>query len=181
MIVTENRELCFEDLVNKHQEMMYYAAFQVLKDRQLAEDCVQEAWIKVHRCSIDQNKIDKLAAWLRTITSRTAIDLLRKEKRTKMVLLDDEINIEELKICSVEHIEEEMAIIGTLEEIKKCIHHSSEKLQAVFYLKVVKGYCDSEISTILNISESAVKTRLFRARKMIKQHYQHLNEIKPGA
>ncbi|MFC4404766.1 RNA polymerase sigma factor [Gracilibacillus xinjiangensis] len=181
MIVAENKELCFTDLVDKYQEMMFYTALHVLKDRQLAEDAVQEAWIKVYRFSIDRTNIDKLAAWLRTITSRTAIDMLRKERRSKMFLLDEEINIEELKIFSVEHINEEIAIKGTLEEIKKCFDHSSEKLQIVFYLKVVKGYQDSEISTMLNISESAVKTRLFRARKLIKKQYQLIDDIKPGA
>ncbi|SER98698.1 RNA polymerase sigma-70 factor, ECF subfamily [Gracilibacillus ureilyticus] len=181
MIGVENREICFADLVNKYQEMMFYTALQILKDCQLAEDAVQEAWIKVFRFSVDQSKIDKISAWLRTVTSRTAIDMLRKENRSKMILLEEDINIEELKICSVEHVNEEMAIKGTFEEIKKCMDHSSDKLKSVFYLKVVKGYQDTEISSILKISESAVKTRLFRARKLIKQHYKVYNDIKPGA
>ncbi len=121
------------------------------------------------RFQIKLEKIDQLGAWLRTIISRTAIDLLRKEKRSRSVLLDEETTLENTTLCATEHIEKSLDIQCTMEEISECLCKASKKIQAVFHMKFIKGFQDAEIAEVLGITQSAVKTRLFRARQLIKK------------
>ncbi|WP_058306924.1 RNA polymerase sigma factor [Gracilibacillus massiliensis] len=171
----------YERLVDQYQSMMFYAALKIVKDRQLAEDVVQESWIKIFQ-HLNETKIDKIGAWLRTITSRTAIDVLRKEKRSKSFMFDDPSLLEEISICSTNEVEEKMNWTSTIEDLEQYIE-KNDKLKSVFDLKFKHELDDHEIARILNITHSAVKTRIFRARTLIKQSYNQndVGLLKPGA
>ncbi|MGN8645212.1 RNA polymerase sigma factor [Gracilibacillus sp. HCP3S3_G5_1] len=171
----------YQALVKQYQSMMHYTALKVVKDQQIAEDVVQESWIKVMKQQVDIEKIDKLGAWLRTVTSRTAIDILRKEKRRQTCLLESPYLIEELAICSSNEVDDQINWKTTLDELEQCIN-KSKKLKHVFQLKFKMELDDDQIAKTLKISRSTVKTRIFRTRQLLKRHYQ-LNEniLKPGA
>ncbi|SHM90025.1 RNA polymerase sigma factor [Gracilibacillus kekensis] len=171
----------YERLVDQYQSMMFYVAIKIVKDRQLAEDVVQESWIKIFQ-HLNDNKIEKIGAWLRTITSRTAIDLLRKEKRSKSFMFDDPSLLEEINICATNDVDEHINWTCTVEDLEQYIV-KNDKLKSVFDLKFKQELDDHEIAKILNITHSAVKTRIFRARKLIKENYNQndVGLLKPGA
>ncbi|MGP4040500.1 RNA polymerase sigma factor [Gracilibacillus sp. D59] len=172
----------YQSLVDQYQSMMYYTALKIVKDQQLAEDVVQESWIKIMKQQVDMETIDKLGAWLRTVSSRTAIDLLRKEKRRHVCLFDNPYMMEELAICSTNEVDEQLNWNSTMDELEQCIN-KSKKLKSVFQLKFKLELDDDQIAKTLNISHSAVKTRIFRARQLLKKHYQVKDDylLKPGA
>ncbi|QGH34322.1 sigma-70 family RNA polymerase sigma factor [Gracilibacillus salitolerans] len=172
----------YQSLVEQYQSMMHYTALKIVKDQQIAEDIVQETWIKVMKHQVDMETIDKLGAWLRTVTSRTAIDILRKEKRSHTCLLDNPYLLEELVICSSNEVDDQINWKSTLDELEQCIN-KSKKLKHVFQLKFKLELDDDQIAKTLNISHSAVKTRIFRARQLLKKHYQINDDymLKPGA
>lgn len=171
----------FTDIVEKYQDMLLGTAISILKDYQLAEDCVQETWIKVHRVLANNQQIDKIKSWLRTIASRTAIDLLRKKNQSRLLFMDESCEIEQLAICSNVSVEEYVNYFSTLEDLQEHMSNSSEKLKKVFDLKFIKDYSDSEIAKILNISPQAVKTRVFRTRKLLQTYSNTEASILPGA
>ncbi|ENH97167.1 RNA polymerase ECF-type sigma factor [Gracilibacillus halophilus YIM-C55.5] len=168
--VLEKQCLTIDDMVHKYQDMMYRTAVKILRDPQLAEDALQEAWVKVYRSNVAVYQIEKLPAWLRTITSRVAIDLLRKEQRTKMCLLDENFNLEEWRIYSRDDTDQMVNWHDTIHEVNQCLNRSY-KLKKIFCLKFYQGLSDQEIAALLNISYSAVKTRVHRARQMVKKYY----------
>ncbi|WP_163536631.1 RNA polymerase sigma factor [Gracilibacillus sp. YIM 98692] len=186
--VMERKEssICLEDIFLKYKDMMYYKAKDILHDPQLAEDAVQEAFIKMYRRGIQVENLNKIPAWLKTVITRTAIDMLRKEQRSHAILLQEDIYLEELMICSAYSVDEKVDYQATVKEITGCIGKCSSKIKQVFYLKFVKGYKVHEIAEALHISHAAVKTRLFRARQILKQQYQinvekKSEQVKPGA
>lgn len=160
----------FERMVGKFQSMMHYTAFKVVKDKQIAEDVVQEVWIKVINQGKNLPQIEKLGAWLKTITVRTAIDQLRKEKRSHMNLFQEANWMEELNVCAGNSVEDSLNCSFMLEELEQCIS-SHQTLLPVFQLKFKLELDDQQIADILNISYAAVKTRVFRTRQLLKKSY----------
>ncbi|UOQ85388.1 RNA polymerase sigma factor [Gracilibacillus salinarum] len=177
----DNNEI-FNELVNQFHSMMYYTALKIVKDTQMAEDAVQESWIKVFKHQLKLERIETLGSWLRTITSRSAIDLLRKEKRRKESLLTDEANsLEHLERCSVKAVDDELDWKFTFEYLEQLVHN--KKLLPVFRMKYQMNLDDEQIAKQLNISHSAVKMGVFRTRNLIKNsyHVQTESTLKSGA
>ncbi|WP_208589458.1 RNA polymerase sigma factor [Gracilibacillus suaedae] len=172
----------YQSLVDNYQTMMHYTALKIVKDPQIAEDVVQESWLKIMKQQEAMEAIDKWGAWLRTVTTRTAIDMLRKEKRRHTCLFDNPYLIEELTICSTNEVDDRINWQSTVEELEQCIA-KSKKLKRVFQLKFKLELDDEQIARTLNITHSAVKTRIFRTRQLLKKHYQVNDDymLEPGA
>ena len=178
----QEKETLIHSWVTNYQPLLIQRAFSVVRDKQLAEDTVQEVWIKVYKNIHIAKNIDNILAWLKTVTLRTAIDLLRKEKRTKEILPEEDY-LENVSFYSSNNIEEAMEWKQTWLMIHDCMSNSSTKLKEVFEMKFNHGLTDKEIAKQLNISSSAVKTRIFRVRQVIKEKYEAMEEvsIQPGA
>lgn len=168
--------------VTNYQPQLIQRAFSVVKDRQLAEDTVQEVWIKVYKNMHIAQTIDNILAWLKTVTLRTAIDLLRKEKRMKEILPEEDY-LDNISTYSINNVEEAMELKQTWVMIHECLSTSSTKLKEVFDMKFSRGLTDQEIAHQLNISSSAVKTRVFRVRQVIKENFEGMEQlyVQPGA
>ncbi|WP_066187969.1 MULTISPECIES: RNA polymerase sigma factor [Gracilibacillus] len=166
----------FEKMVEQFQAMMYYTAMQVVKDKQKAEDIVQEAWIKVFRQGPQLTQVEKLGSWLKTITKRTAIDQLRKDKRHQMYLFEEPGWMEEMTLLARNFVEESLNSSLMLEEMEQCLGNRP-KLLAVFHLKISLELDDQQIADRLHISQGAVKTRVFRVRQLLKDYYIEKDEL----
>lgn len=184
MAAMNDKERLITTWVRQYQRPLFQRAYAVVKDVQLAEDTVQEVWIKAYKNIHLVQQIDNILAWLKTVTLRTAIDILRKEKRMREVLPSDDFPLENLEIYSFNDVDEAMEWKQTWISIQKCLSKSSSKLKQVFDLKFNLGLTDQEIASHLNISSSAVKTRVFRVRQIIKENFHEVDQgliIQPGA
>lgn len=182
MIIAEQTPDVYEQLIAEYQAMMYYSALKVVKDSYLAEDIVQESWIKIFRNNPSLQHIAKLGAWIKTITIRTAIDMVRKENAGKCNLLEDPELLEELTLCSCNDVDEQINWLFTFKELEECLH-KNKKLIEVFQLKFKLGFTDQEIATTLNISLSAAKSRIFRTRQLFVKYKETEKNtlLNPGA
>ena len=139
-----------------------------LKNEDDAEDVLQESFIKAFQ-RIHQFKGEvTFGAWLKRIVVNGCIDFLKSRKQ-RMVELDE----------SYMHIsdEEDWKVdrnVG-LEEVKKAIEELPDKYKYVVQLYLMEGYDHSEISEILNISETASRTRLLRGKGKLKELLRELN------
>lgn len=157
----------FDYLYQMYYQDMFYIAHNIIKDRHMAEDIIQETFIKAYK---HQEKIidrSKIKSWLRTIVIRTAIDMLRKEKRVQLSSIDD-VHISLLSPLYDCSLEEEVANNLYYNDIKQNIANLNPILRDVIGLKVMHDYKDEDIAKKLNISLPAVKTRIHRARKQLK-------------
>lgn len=182
MIAAEQTPDMYEQLIDQYQSMMYYSALKVVKDRHLAEDIVQESWIKIFRNSPSLQNIAKLGAWIKTITVRTSIDMVRKDKAEKFHLLEDPIFLEELAFFSGNEVDEQINWLCTFKEMEECLH-KNKKLAEVFQLKFKLELTDQEIADTLNISLAAVKSRIFRTRQLFVKYKETERKtlLNPGA
>lgn len=132
-----------------------------------AEDVLQDAFIKIFR-AIKQFDSDKgyLGGWMRKIVINTALKRLTKKSFTH-----------EKPVERFEEIELQPAAYGHLqaEDVMKLINTLPDGYRQIFNLSVVEGYSHKEIGDLLNIGESTSRSKLSRAKKILRDK---LNEQK---
>jgi RNA polymerase sigma factor (sigma-70 family) len=164
--------LDFNQLYVAHSKHLYYIAYRYTKDRYLAEDIVQETFIKAYKNRNSVEEPNKLKAWLSVITTRTAIDFLRSEKRKSFIPVEPASMEPMFGPCPVEVSTEEAVEIRLFhEEFSRSMGDLSLEFQEVLILKVQYGLKETEIASLLDLKSGTVKTRLYRARKQLKQNW----------
>ncbi|MFP7169958.1 RNA polymerase sigma factor [Terribacillus sp. 7520-G] len=158
----------FQHIYSLYHRRVYRAARKVLRDPQLAEDAAQETFIKAYRNLDKLGDMAKAGAWLATIASRTAIDMLRKEGKRKFISI--ELASWELEQHYLEHIViEEVELRETKQELQQDIRQLKPKLREVLALRYGKDMKENEIAASLSLPKATVKTRLYRAKAAVKQ------------
>ncbi|WP_245604649.1 RNA polymerase sigma factor [Paucisalibacillus globulus] len=159
------------EIYTVHYNRLVYQINAMVKDLQLAEDVVQETFIKVMKNSDTIQSTEKIAAWLSVIARRTAIDMIRYEKSKKGILMDQD---ELLKLNSVnnQHVENEVELSILVEDVEEEILELGTIYRNVMVLKI-KELKTEEIASRLNLKLSTVKTRISRARKHLKVQLQN--------
>ncbi len=146
---------------------------QYLKDNNLAEEVMLSGFLKMFTHLPDFKNEGSFEGWIRRIMVNECISKLRKNKKLNFV---SEAAIENTTEYST-YIETELEAA----EIQKLIDSLPDGYKTVFVLYVVEGYKHSEISELLQISESTSKTQLFKARKMLQNMVNNQNNINYGA
>ncbi|RMA57939.1 RNA polymerase sigma factor [Ulvibacter antarcticus] len=164
----ENNAKAQMQLYKQYSQGMFIVANRYMKDTAVAEDAMQEAFIKAFR-KINQFKGDvTFGAWLKRIVINTCLDTIKSKK-----IVAEPINEE------VVHIAEEesnwsVSDETTVTEIKDAIEKLPENYKVVVQLFLLEGYDHQEISEVLGISESASRTNLHRGKRQLKETLKHL-------
>lgn len=158
-----NKTFNSRELVYKYTDMIYRIAFGYLRNKEDAEDIVQDAffqYIKYIKFGNDFNDEEHEKNWLIRVAINLSCNKLKNSKQVQYVPFDDD---------SVQKIESYNKDIYLLEHINKL----KDKYKSVFQLFYLKDLKVSQISKVLNISESAVRTRLKRGREHLKKILQN--------
>jgi RNA polymerase sigma factor (sigma-70 family) len=154
------------DLCNRYNGRLFQGAYTITKDYHLAQDVVQETLWKAYQKIETLKETDKIGAWLSSIATRTAIDVMRKRQRETMLVPIEEDKNEHLSTNqSVEH---EVVLSLLEEEIQDAINELPTDSKNIFLLKTKDGLREKEIAQLLQITESTVKNKVYRARQQIK-------------
>lgn len=175
-ITPEVEKLIFEKYYNR----VYHTAYFIVKDPDLAQDILQESFMKAFR-NIDRvHEIEKIGAWLATITTRTAIDHLRKMKRWNDFAVDDVLLTKELSNAEIDQISI-VEIAAEKKLIKKVMWEEIDKLtpahKEVLYLYYYEDLTYEEISFLLDVKLATVKTRVHRAKLKLKEALEQQTEL----
>ncbi|WP_425223262.1 RNA polymerase sigma factor [Psychroserpens sp.] len=151
-------------LYNQYCDGMFVVAMRFVKDSMEAEDIVQESFLKAF-AKLNQYKAEvTFGAWLKRIVINKSIDCL-KSKKANMQELD------EVHLKVVDHTYKDEWLVEdtiSLGEVKKAILELPDKYRFVVMLYLIEGYDHQEISEILNISEVASRTQLYRGKSKLK-------------
>ena len=156
-----------------HREAMYIEAKSILKDHALAEDAVQQAVLKIidKFAKFPDEDADITRRFMKVVARNAAIDIYnaRKKMNSKCEYIDAVQN-EETNTYSVGKTPcDEVIAKENKNAIYRAIDRIPKKYRDVLLLEKLYGYSQKEIAEILNISYSAVKKRMERASKMLKQ------------
>lgn len=155
----------FHKLYQTFYPKVYQTALSVTHDPFLAEDVTQETFLKIYYHFNQLSDVKHVNAWIRVVTTRTAIDVLRKEKKSPHLKVDESLFYEE-NLCH--SIEAEVEAHLLQEQIEQQLKSLKPEYRQVIELRYYKGFKEKEIESALNITKSAVKTRLHRARQTLK-------------
>jgi len=155
----------FGELVRIHQHEVYTLAVRMVADRELAHDVAQEAFVRAWR-AIGRFRGDaKFSTWMHRITVNTAFTHRDRRKRTAADPLDVVYREPESESLSPERGGESAAIRGPLGDALMAL---PESLRSVVILKDVYEWSHVEIAEHLDITVTAAKVRLHRARKSLR-------------
>ncbi len=149
---------------------MLTIAVRYVKDTFLAEDIMQEAFIKAFKNINSYKEEVAFGAWLKRIVINQSIDWLKK-KKLELVAIDDEV------ITIVD--EENWSVEPTIshQEIVSCIQQLKEKYRVVLTLFLLEGYDHGEISEIVGISEATSRTHLLRGKKKVQEQLKTVHHV----
>lgn len=161
-------QAAFGELVRLHQTAVYNLAYRMLGGRAEAEDATQETFLRAYS-NLNRYDMERpFRTWLLSITSNFAIDRLRRRRLTwlsideplppRATMQSEEVDPEDAAIAN-----EQAALIQSL------LGELSPEYRAAVILHYWYDYAYQEIAEILKTTESAVKSRLFRARQTLAQ------------
>lgn len=157
-------------LVEKYQNVIFNFAFKVCKDSEKAFNVTQETFLSFIKNISQYSGKAKLSTWLYSIVSNHCLMEARKNKNSSYFSDDEELQDKDAFLnITFYHPEKELEN----EELKKILDEAINLLpqdyKLTFLLRDVEGLSVEETAKILNISESAVKTRTHRARNFLRK------------
>ncbi|WP_163528174.1 RNA polymerase sigma factor [Halobacillus ihumii] len=164
----------FDGIYLHYYNRVYYAAYRVTKEQRSAEDVLQETFIKAYRNLNQLKDGEKIGAWLSTTATRTAIDLLRKERKYVVTEIEEVTRPADEAASFNSTVEEECEKRAMEEEVWEKANTLSPKLKEIFKMKYFSYYRETDIADQLQLSLSAVKSRLYRARNYMKKQMEGL-------
>lgn len=151
----------FEDLVSRTQHRVYALAHRLTRDRAEAEDVAQEAYLRVFRSLGSFREDARFETWLHRIVVNAAMTHLRRRGRFGILLQDPEVDPEPAPARPADQVVDR-------DEIRRALAELPEGMRVTVVLKEMYGMTCAEIGEELGLSEGAVKVRLHRARKRMK-------------
>jgi len=164
-----SREESLEALVREHSRLVYRIAYAVLRRHHDAEDATQETFLRVLRYSSKLADVDDPKTWLARIAWRVAVDRGKKHGRQREIALEDpEKPLPE--IASAEATADETLSGEQLSSaLEKLIAALPGKLREPLILSTIEEMSPREVAATLGINEAAVRSRVFRARQILKE------------
>ena len=158
-----------ESLVRRHSRLVYRIAYAALRSHHDAEDATQETFLRVLRYSHRLGGVEDHKTWLARIAWRVAVKRSRQRSDAKEITLDDpEMPVEEVASVGVAADE---AVHGWQvgAALERLIAALPEKLREPLILSTVEEMSPREVAATLRINEAAVRSRVFRARRILKE------------
>jgi RNA polymerase sigma-70 factor (ECF subfamily) len=154
----------FESLFRRYQREVYRWVMRIVRDPAVAEDLTVETFWRAHRAHAGFHPEANFGAWLRRIATNLALDHLRK--RRPYVDLPEDLAAEQKPDSAVQQ--------QTRLALRKAFAELPPRLRVVAQLGLLEDESYAEIAGTLGISASAVKTRMFRAVRVLRHKLQRL-------
>lgn len=144
-----------EMLVERYHQNLFAVAFNVCKNREDAEEVVQDAFIQYHLKRLDFQSEEHIRAWLIRVTINKAKNAARTFWRRHRTSLEE-------TMAALTFDDQES------EQLFEAVMALPQKYRIVVHLFYYEDYSVHEMAELLRLSESNVKTRLSRARAMLR-------------
>ncbi|HLW85781.1 MAG TPA: RNA polymerase sigma factor [Candidatus Sulfotelmatobacter sp.] len=158
-----------ENLVRQHTRLVYRIAYAVLRRHHDAEDATQETFMRVLRYGHKLEAVEDHKTWLARIAWRVAVDRHRQHSRNREMPLDDpEKPVPEAPSAdaAADDVLHGLQVGTALERIIAAL---PDKLRQPLILSTIEEMSPREVAATLGINEAAVRSRVFRARQILRE------------
>ncbi len=158
----------FNRLMANHEKRMYAVALRMFANREDAQDCLQEAMLRVYRSIGSFKGQSSFSTWLYRITMNTCLDELRRKKNKQSASLDSLLE-QGWSPADESAAPEKHALRSELKrELQSAISELPEDMRSAVVLRDVQGFAYDEIAQMLDVNVGTVKSRISRAREKLR-------------
>jgi RNA polymerase sigma-70 factor (ECF subfamily) len=164
----------FSRLVEAYSPNIYRLALKIIGNKQDAEDILQETFFKAYKYLKNFDGRSKVSTWLYRIATNEALMLIRRRK-LDTISIDEpwesaDEDQEPLQIVDWRCLpESELMSSEVREQLDEAVDSLTHSLRVVFILRDIEKLTTAETAEVLGLTETAVKTRLSRARLRLRQ------------
>jgi RNA polymerase sigma-70 factor, ECF subfamily len=157
----------FEELVQRHYEVVVSAAYSILGDVDASKDCAQDAFLEAAATLDKLREKAKFSPWIYGIARRKAIYVLRRQKRHGEAM---KVKNDENRAMPAESTPAEQASKNErLDSIRRALGEVPWIYREVLTLKYIDSRSHDDIAQLLDISLAAVDKRLMRGKEMLRE------------
>ena len=159
----------FRTIIKTHNQRLYRIARGVVRNDSEAEDIVQEAYVRVFAHLESFRGDASLATWLSRIVINEALGRLRKRRRTVAMPENPQAEIIQFPLNPSDDPERTMAQRQILALVERATDSLPDLYRMVFVARVIEGLSIEETADLLGVRPQTVKTRLHRARALVRK------------
>jgi len=163
----------YVELTERYTEKVFNLAFRFTRNEEDAEEVMQDVFVTVYRKLDAFEGKSAFSSWLYRVTANTALMLIRKRKQNQTISMEEvSAQVKESWTgdssanCDVNYISSRHELRANLEG---AIAKLPEEYRNIFLMRDVDGMSNEEVGEILGMSVAAVKSRLHRARLMLRK------------
>jgi len=169
-------EAAIAALVSQYAGTLYRVAYSVLRNASDAEDAVQEAFVRVLRHRDTLHEVRDQRVWLIRIVWNVVLD--RKRRMKTRPETDDVAELARVLPAAGLSADERVAAAQHHAHVLACVEQLPAKERQVLMLSAFEELTSVEIASVLGISESSVRSRLFRARNLMAGLLEHTRSLR---
>ncbi|BAU17990.1 putative RNA polymerase ECF family sigma factor [Prevotella intermedia] len=165
------KKVSFRNDVLPLKNQLFRLALRITLSREEAEDIVQDTMIKVWDKRYEWSNIDSIEAYSLRICRNLSLDRLKKRDNQ-----NDSFEEEQLDTVHTSTPQDRLIDQDRLRVVKEIVDSLPEKQRSCMQLRDFEGKQYKEIADILGITEEQVKVNIFRARQVVKQRFQKIEQ-----
>ena len=175
-LAKEGNEAAFRTIMQRHNRRLYRVARGVLRDESEAEDAVQETYVRAFTHLAEFRGDAKLSTWLTRIVVNEALGRLRRQRPTVELTVLDSLHENKgvqilpfpLADAAAENPERSAARREIRRLLERAVDDLPEPFRVVFVMRAIEEMSIEETAAHLNLRPETVKTRLHRARRLLR-------------
>lgn len=168
---------CFAQLLERHRTPVIHFLYRMIQNQSVAEELAQEVFLRVYRSRESYEPTAKFTTWLYRIATHLALNYLRDHRRERAEQsIDVEVGDSPTRELTDRQstVEQELVRQATLNEVRQAIERLPDKQRAAVLMHKYEELEYSNIARVLQCSESAVKSLLFRAYETLRARLAHM-------
>ena len=160
--------LYIREIYQRHRQKVFYTCLGIVKDREIANDLVQDTILKMMQYLPQLKNGQFLGLWLHRIAKNHCIDYQKSLSNWSVIEANESLEIEDIPV-DMDDLQYKEALIDSLNNVIQLL---SNEDRILIKLKYFDGYSVEELEKYFGLSKSAIKMRLARARERMRKSYQ---------
>jgi RNA polymerase sigma-70 factor (ECF subfamily) len=171
--IKNNDDLAFQEIMGRYTQKVYNLAMRLTRNIEDTEEVLQDVFVTVYKKISSFEGKSQFSSWLYRVTANTAFMKLRRRKNTESVSFDEVSGDVKENLVGQTPDEASVDYMSTKHELRSLLETAIQKLpeeyKNIFILRDVDGMSNEEVGVMLSLTVPAVKSRLHRARLILRK------------
>ena len=172
-LIKEGNDLAFQEMVGRYSQKIYNLAMRLTRNIEDTEEVLQDVFVTVYRKIGSFEGKSQFSSWLYRVTANTAFMKLRRRKNTESVSFEEVSGEVQESLAGKSPEQSSVDYMTTKHELRDVLETAITKLpeeyKNIFILRDVDGLSNEEVGEMLSLTVPAVKSRLHRARLILRK------------